>query len=223
MQSAALTLQPSGESARPTLTPLVPSPCTVLALSPQGRSVEVRDPEDGGRGARREQGTPCPATPIRRPPELAESTGHGPHGQEHRIRQQTLAARLRVLGAKPKVRDCSSPPNAGTWAADPGPVSESQVLAGVGGRAASSQFTARSRWQTSCSQKRGYSQPRGGCGAGRGGRAGRHLQSPAGIVSLWGPPGLHEACLLPQSRDPPAEPHLQAGQSRAQGPASVQG
>lgn len=167
----------------------------------------------------------CPVTPIHSS-ELAESTGRGPHGREHRRRQQTLGAQAPGPGGQAQGQRLQQPaqrrhvgwrPRSRLRVPRPGWRGLPSTKLGVHSQAAMADILSSEMGLGPATK--GVAGPAGEGGLG----GGVHLQSPAGIVSLWGPPGLHEACLLPQSRDPPAEPHLWAEHSRAQGLASVRG
>lgn len=156
----------------------------------------------------------CPVTPIHRPSELAESTGRGPRGQEHRIRMQTLGPRAPGPGSQAQGQRLQQRPQGRHVGWGPRP---RLSVSGLGWHQARSSDSQVAMADTLFSEMglgpatKGATRP-----AGEGGLAGGgHLQSTAGIILLWGPPGPHEACLLPQSGDPPAKPHLGGAEQSA--------
>lgn len=164
----------------------------------------------------------CPVTPIHRPSELAESTGRGPRGQEHRIRMQTLGPRAPGPGSQAQGQRLQQHPQGRHVGWGPRP---RLSVPGLGWHQARSSDSQVAMADTLFSEMglgpatKGATRPAGEGGLAGGGGISRALQE----SSCSGDPQvrMRPAC------SPKAVTHLPsltwAGQSRAQGLASAQG
>lgn len=169
----------------------------------------------GPRGGSEEEGALwpfCPAPSSTDPQSWPESTRRVyPRVGAQDKRADPGLLDLQVPGTKPKPRCSSSPPDAGMWASDSDPGSESQILASMSHQAPSAESRQPSGDDNHLVLRTGK-----GRRVSRGRRPGAISRTIA-ISSFWRPPrhpGLHEACLLPPSL---------TGLGRAQGLATVQG